>query len=57
MLLVGQRCVHHAADFSRDCHNLGDDANTVAAVTGQLAGAIWGSILDNWLAKLAWCDC
>ena len=36
--------------------NLGNDA--VAAVTGQLAGAIWGEagIPEDWLAKLAWCD-
>jgi ADP-ribosyl-[dinitrogen reductase] hydrolase len=36
--------------------NLGDDADTVAAITGQLAGALWGtsSIPGNWLAKLAW---
>lgn len=36
--------------------NLGDDADTVAAITGQLAGAIWGygSIPSDWLACLAW---
>jgi ADP-ribosyl-[dinitrogen reductase] hydrolase len=36
--------------------NLGHDADTVAAITGQLAGALWGasSIPGNWLAKLAW---
>ena len=36
--------------------NLGDDSDTVGAVTGALAGAIWGvqSIPDRWLAKLAW---
>ena len=38
--------------------NLGDDADTVAAVTGQLAGAIWGltGIPEHWVAKLAWAD-
>ena len=38
--------------------NLGDDADTVAAVTGQLAGAVWGlkGIRSDWLAKLAWRD-
>ena len=38
--------------------NLGDDADTVGAVTGQLAGALWGrqSIPDRWLGKLAWSD-
>lgn len=36
--------------------NLGDDADTVAAVTGQLAGAAWGAdaIPERWLTKLAW---
>ncbi|RCW58738.1 MULTISPECIES: ADP-ribosylglycohydrolase family protein [Halanaerobium] len=35
--------------------NLGDDADTVAAVTGQLAGAYYGydSIPKKWTAKLA----
>ena len=35
--------------------NLGDDADTVAAVTGQLAGAYYGyqAIPDKWLARLA----
>lgn len=38
--------------------NLGDDADTVAAVTGQLAGAAWGeeSIPKRWLEPLAWCE-
>jgi len=36
--------------------NLGDDADTVGAVTGQLAGAIYGysSIPARWLEHLAW---
>ena len=36
--------------------NLGDDADTTAAITGQLAGALYGAsaIPDHWLAKLAW---
>lgn len=36
--------------------NLGDDADTVGAVTGQLAGAVWGAeaIPERWLAPLAW---
>jgi ADP-ribosyl-[dinitrogen reductase] hydrolase len=36
--------------------NLGDDADTVGAVTGQLAGALYGSsaIPERWLADLAW---
>jgi ADP-ribosyl-[dinitrogen reductase] hydrolase len=36
--------------------NLGDDADTTAAITGQLAGALYGAsgIPQNWLNKLAW---
>jgi ADP-ribosyl-[dinitrogen reductase] hydrolase len=36
--------------------NLADDADTVAAITGQLAGAIWGvsTIPARWLECLAW---
>ena len=36
--------------------NLGDDADTVAAITGQLAGALGGveAIPADWLRKLAW---
>ena len=38
--------------------NLADDADTVAAVTGQLAGALYGlrEIPDSWLERLAWRD-
>jgi ADP-ribosyl-[dinitrogen reductase] hydrolase len=38
--------------------NLADDADTVAAVTGQLAGAIYGlsGIPDQWLDQIAWKD-
>jgi len=38
--------------------NLADDADTVAAVTGQLAGALYGvsGIPDSWLDRLAWKD-
>ena len=38
--------------------NLGDDADSVGAVTGQLAGAIWGksAIPNRWLDQLAWKD-
>lgn len=38
--------------------NLGDDADSVGAVAGQLAGALYGpaSIPPEWLAKLAWRD-
>jgi len=36
--------------------NLGEDADTTGAVTGQLAGAIWGEkgIPARWLQQLAW---
>lgn len=38
--------------------NLGDDADTVAAVTGQIAGRIYGmfGIPDRWLDRVAWRD-
>ena len=38
--------------------NLGDDSDTVGAVTGQLAGAIYGQggIPERWLAPIAWKD-
>lgn len=38
--------------------NLGYDADTTAAITGQLAGAIYGasSIPEKWLEKLYWAD-
>ncbi len=38
--------------------NLADDADTVGAVTGQLAGALYGmsAIPERWLARLAWRD-
>ena len=36
--------------------NLGEDADTTAAITGQLAGALYGvnGIPDKWLGQLAW---
>ena len=38
--------------------NLGDDADTVAAITGQLAGALYGArgIPAHWRSRLAWHD-
>ena len=52
-------CVHRATGFREAvllAANLGRDADTVAAVTGQLAGAIWGEggIPIDWRRKLAW---
>lgn len=38
--------------------NLGGDSDTTAAITGQLAGALYGKkgIPERWLKRLAWCD-
>ena len=38
--------------------NLGEDADTTAAIAGQLAGAMWGAqaIPAHWLERLAWRD-
>jgi ADP-ribosyl-[dinitrogen reductase] hydrolase len=38
--------------------NLGDDADTVGAVTGQVAGAIWGcsGIPEAWMRQVAWSE-
>jgi len=38
--------------------NLGDDADTVGAITGQLAGALYGAsgIPGHWRARVAWHD-
>jgi ADP-ribosyl-[dinitrogen reductase] hydrolase len=52
-------CVAGASGFREAvllAANLGDDADTVAAITGQLAGALWGveGIPADWRAKLAW---
>jgi ADP-ribosyl-[dinitrogen reductase] hydrolase len=54
-------CVDQADGFSEAvllAANLGDDADTVAAVTGQIAGALWGygGIPERWLQRLAWRD-
>jgi len=51
-------CVGRATDFRSAvvlAANLGDDADTVAAITGQLAGALWGvsGIPREWLS-IAW---
>lgn len=54
-------CVDQASSFEEAlilAVNLGDDADTVGAVTGQLAGAIWGAsgIPSRWIEPLAWKD-
>ena len=55
------RCVGRTGTF-RDAvllaANLGEDADTTAAITGQLAGAIYGAggTPQEWLEKLAWRD-
>jgi len=36
--------------------NLGEDADTTVAITGQLAGALHGAsgIPENWVSRVAW---
>ena len=51
-------CFNKSRDFREGCLlavNLGDDADTTAAVYGQLAGAYYGAhgIPQDWLGKLA----
>jgi ADP-ribosyl-[dinitrogen reductase] hydrolase len=51
--------VDHADGFESavlTAANLGGDADTVAAITGQLAGALWGcsGIPESWRTYLAW---
>jgi ADP-ribosyl-[dinitrogen reductase] hydrolase len=51
--------IHKSGSFEESvllAANLGDDADTVAAVTGQFAGARWGfsGIPDAWIERLAW---
>lgn len=52
-------CVARTNSFAKAvllAANLGDDADTVAAITGQLAGALYGKegIPAYWLERLAW---
>jgi len=52
-------CVGRTTDFRSAvllAANLADDADTTAAVAGQLAGALYGrrGIPSEWLARLAW---
>ena len=51
-------CFHHTQSYQDavlQAANLGDDADTTAAICGQMAGAYYGieGIPENWLAKLA----
>lgn len=52
-------CVTRTSNFADAvllAANLGDDADTTAAITGQLAGALCGvgGIPERWLEQLAW---
>jgi ADP-ribosyl-[dinitrogen reductase] hydrolase len=52
-------CVYRSTGFREAvllAANLGKDADTVAAVTGQLAGALWGEggIPAEWRSRVAW---
>jgi ADP-ribosyl-[dinitrogen reductase] hydrolase len=52
-------CFARAEDFRAGCleaANLGGDADTIAAIYGQIAGAYFGEqgLPAEWLAKLAW---
>nr|WP_137830562.1 ADP-ribosylglycohydrolase family protein [Methylobacterium sp. L1A1] len=54
-------CVGSSGSFSEavlKAVNLGDDADTTAAITGQLAGAFYGlsGIPERWRQMLAWND-
>lgn len=54
-------CVTRSSSFEEavlTAANLGDDADTTAAIAGQLAGAIYGlsGIPAHWLEKLVWRD-
>ena len=51
-------CVARTGSFAEAvvlAANLGEDADTIAAITGQLAGALYGykAIPDGWMGKLA----
>ena len=54
-------CVDRTADYRNavlTAANLGEDADTTAAITGQLAGALYGAsgIPENWVGRVAWGD-
>ncbi|MBY6093949.1 ADP-ribosylglycohydrolase family protein [Ferrimonas balearica] len=55
-------CFLHSNSFEEGAllaANLGDDADTTAAVYGQLAGAYYGiqGLPESWLEKLYWREC
>ena len=50
-------CFHHSGSFKEAvlmAANLGDDADTTAAIAGQIAGAYYGydNIPKSWLTQL-----
>ncbi|HCH02631.1 MAG TPA: crystallin J1 [Vibrio sp.] len=52
-------CFYHSDSFEHGAllaANLGDDADTTAAIYGQIAGCFYGadSLPEHWLAELAW---
>jgi ADP-ribosyl-[dinitrogen reductase] hydrolase len=52
-------CIDRSDEFAQAvllAANLAEDADTVAAVTGQIAGALWGlgGVPQDWLDRLAW---
>lgn len=54
-------CIGRTSNFAEAvllAANLGEDADTTAAITGQLAGALYGKqgIPQVWLDRLAWSD-
>jgi ADP-ribosylglycohydrolase len=54
-------CFHTTDSFRDGClkaANLGGDADTIAAIYGQLAGAHYGErgIPEPWRRRLAWAD-
>jgi ADP-ribosyl-[dinitrogen reductase] hydrolase len=54
-------CVDRTTDYGEAvliAANLGDDADTTAAITGQLAGALYGAsgIPEIWVGRVAWGD-
>jgi ADP-ribosyl-[dinitrogen reductase] hydrolase len=54
-------CVDRTSDYRNAvlmAANLGEDADTTAAITGQLAGALYGAsgIPQTWVVQVAWGD-